>query len=79
MALAEIGKIMFQYKTALLPDIFVFEGIRFILMIPGMIVPFLVLSSELSLCMPSKILEFCVTDSIEDHVFTRNQLVTECQ
>ena len=28
---------------------------------------------------PNKILESCVTDSIVDHVFTRNQLVTEYQ
>ena len=28
---------------------------------------------------PSKILESCVTDSIVDHVFTCNQLVTEYQ
>ena len=28
---------------------------------------------------PSKILESCVTDSIVDHVFTCNQLVTENQ
>ena len=31
------------------------------------------------LSVPSKILESCVTDSIVDHVFTRNQLVTEYQ
>ena len=31
------------------------------------------------LSIPSKILESCVTDSILDHVFTRNQLVTEYQ
>ena len=29
------------------------------------------------LSVPSKILESCVTDSIVDHVFTPNQLVTE--
>ena len=29
------------------------------------------------LSVPSKILESCVTDSIADHVFTHNQLVTE--
>ena len=29
------------------------------------------------LSVPNKILESCVTDSIVDHVFTRNQLVTE--
>ena len=31
------------------------------------------------LSVPTKILESCVTDSIVDHVFTRNQLVTEYQ
>ena len=34
---------------------------------------------ESMLRVPSKILESCVTDSIVDHVFTRNQLVTEYQ
>ena len=31
------------------------------------------------LSVPSKILESCVTDSVVDHVFTRNQLVAEYQ
>ena len=42
MYLAEIEKIMFQYKTGVLPDILhniFYEGIRFKVMIPGMPVP----------------------------------------
>ena len=38
---------MFQYKTGLLPDAF-YEGIRFMVTIPGMPVPFVFLSAELT-------------------------------
>ena len=51
MYLAEIGKIMFQYKTGLLPYVFItpfYEGIRFMVTIPGMPVPFMFLSAELT-------------------------------
>ena len=50
MYLAEIGNIMFQYKTGLLPDVFnnnFYEGTRFMIMILGVPVPFMFLSAEL--------------------------------
>ena len=49
--IVEIGKIVFQYKTGLLPDVFNNTFLRrnqVQVMIPGMPVPFMFLSAELT-------------------------------